>query len=144
MNSPRVFCGTNFSRYLLPAATKLGQGNVFTGVCDSVHSGGGGGVCLSAWWDTTPPRSRHPLGADPPPRPDTPPRAAIPPGLSTPPRLSFLKFKKKIFFDFFFLILIFYFFGGSLPSTPPPRKQTQAYGQWAAGTHPTGMHSCFN
>ena len=24
----------------------------------------------------------------------------------------------------------------------PPRKQTPAYGQWAAGTHPTGMHSC--
>ena len=45
----------------LPAATKLGQGNVFTGVCDSVH--GGGAVCHSASWDT-PPRSRHP-----PPRP---------------------------------------------------------------------------
>ena len=28
----------------LPAATKLGQGNVFTGVCDSVHGGGG---CVS-------------------------------------------------------------------------------------------------
>ena len=26
---------------LLPAATKLGQGNVFTGACDSVHGGGG-------------------------------------------------------------------------------------------------------
>ena len=30
--------------------------------------------------------------------------------------------------------------------TPPradtPRKQTPAYGQRAAGTHPTGMHSC--
>ena len=25
----------------------------------------------------------------------------------------------------------------------PPKKQTPAYGQWAAGTHPTGMHSCF-
>ena len=25
---------------------------------------------------------------------------------------------------------------------PPPRKQTAAYGQRAAGTHPTGMHSC--
>ena len=35
-------------------------------------------------------------------------------------------------FDFFFD-----FFGD-----PPPRKQTQAYGQPAAGTHPTGMHSC--
>ena len=25
----------------------------------------------------------------------------------------------------------------------PPGKNTAAYGQWAAGTHPTGMHSCF-
>ena len=29
-------------------------------------------------------------------------------------------------------------------SRPPPGKQTPAYGQRAAGTHPTGMHSCFN
>ena len=26
---------------LLPPATKLGQGYIFTGVCDSVHGGGG-------------------------------------------------------------------------------------------------------
>ena len=25
---------------------------------------------------------------------------------------------------------------------PPPGKHTPAYGQRAAGTHPTGMHSC--
>ena len=36
----------------------------------------------------------------------------------------------------------------TLDQTPPrdqapPRKQTPAYGQWAAGTHPTGMHSCY-
>ena len=35
------------------------------------------------------------------------------------------------------------------PDTPPPGadptgKQTPAYGLRAAGTHPTGMHSCFN
>ena len=30
------------------------------------------------------------------------------------------------------------------PGTPhPPGKQTPAYGLRAAGTHPTGMHSCF-
>ena len=29
------------------------------------------------------------------------------------------------------------------PGRPPPGKRTAAYGQWAAGTHPTGMHSCF-
>ena len=53
---------------LLPAATKLGQGNVFTGVCDSVQRGG---VSLSACWDATPPRSR-------------PPRVNTPPGADTP------------------------------------------------------------
>ena len=48
----------------------LGQGNVSTGVCDSVH---GGDVCLSAGWDNTPP------GADTPPRPGTPPQEQTPP-----------------------------------------------------------------
>ena len=28
-------------------------------------------------------------------------------------------------------------------SRPPPRKHTPAYGQRVAGTHPTGMHSCY-
>ena len=32
--------------------------------------------------------------------------------------------------------------GGS-DSAPPPQKQTPAYGQWAGGTHPTGMHLVF-
>ena len=39
-------------KIFLPPATKLGQGYVFTCVCDSVH---GEGVCLSACWDTNPP-----------------------------------------------------------------------------------------
>ena len=49
----------------------LGQGNIFAPVCHSVHRG----ICLSAFWDTTPPRSRYlprdqvPPGADPPGRP---------------------------------------------------------------------------
>ena len=45
---------------LLPAATKLGLGNVFTGVCDSVH----GGLCASVHAVIPPARSRHPPGAD--------------------------------------------------------------------------------
>ena len=75
--------------FLLPAATKLGQGNIFTGVCLSM---GGRGVCLSACWDI-PPQSRHPpeqtspLGADTPPPPGSRPpwsRHTPPPGADTP------------------------------------------------------------
>ena len=60
----------------------------------SVCSQGGGGVCLSAWWDTTPqsrhpPRTRHPLGADTPPNSRHPPGnrhplEQTPPGADTP------------------------------------------------------------
>ena len=91
----------NHRNLLLPAATKLGQGNIFTGVCLST---GGMGVCLSAWWDIppweqTPPqsrhhpppeqttlRSRHPLGADTSPREQTPPPGSRHPPKQTPPR----------------------------------------------------------
>ena len=58
----------------LPPATKLVQGYVFTGMCDSVQEG----VCLSACWDT-PPGSRHPLE-------QTPPGADIPQSRHTPRR----------------------------------------------------------
>ena len=60
--------------HLLPAATKLGQGNIFTSVCLST---GGEGVCLSACWDM-PPRST-------PPRPDPLPPTRHPPPGSRPP-----------------------------------------------------------
>ena len=76
--------------------------------------------------DTTPP-SRHSPRADPPgadpqvrhpqvrhPPEQTPPWEQTPPLHQTPPGAD-----------------------------PPPRKQTPAYGQRAAGTHSTGMHSCF-
>ena len=60
-----------------------GQGNIFTPVCHSVHRGG---VCLSY---QTPP-SRHPPGADTPPREQTPPGADTPqskhPLEQTPPQ----------------------------------------------------------
>ena len=67
----------------LPAATKLGQGNVFTGVCDSVNRGGG--VCLSAcWWDTTT-TTTHPW-IRPHPLDQTPPRSRYPPWSRHPPQ----------------------------------------------------------
>ena len=78
-----------------------------------------GGVCLSACWDTHLPRADTPLRADTPkadtpPRADTPRKQTHPLGADTPPRAD----------------------------TPLP-KQTPAYSQRAAGTHPTGMHSCY-
>ena len=93
--------------HFLLAATKLGQGNVFTGVCDSVHRGGLPHCMLGC----QPP----PNQVDPPGTRQTPPRPH-PPGSGRP---------------------------HPGPGRPPPaREQTPAYGQWAAGTHPTGMHSC--
>ena len=58
--------------YSLPAATKLGQGNVFTGACHSVHGGGAASVHAG-------------IPPPPPPREQTPPRADPPPGADTPP-----------------------------------------------------------
>ena len=51
-------CILVFLDSLLLAATKLGQGNVFTGVCDSVHRGGC--VCLSAPPRQVPPQEQTP------------------------------------------------------------------------------------
>ena len=121
---------------------KLGQGNAFTGVCDSVHRGG---------WVSA---SMH--AGMPPPRADTPPPEQTPPGADTPPRSGHHPLPQSR-----------HLLGAdTMPradtTTPPPRsrhppeqtppgtkytpdspqKQTPAYGQPAAGTHPTGMHSC--
>ena len=57
-----------------------GEVNVFTGICDSVHRGD---VCLSACWNTTSPRSRHPPRADTP-WSRQPPWSRHPPGADTP------------------------------------------------------------
>ena len=97
---------------LLPPATKLGQGYIFTGICDSVHRG----VCLSACWDTTPlPRpGRHPhLG----PGRHTPlTRQATPRIRHAPP--------------------------SDQAGSPPRAEHTGRYGQRACGMHPTGMQFC--
>ena len=130
--------------WFITAGTKLGQGNIFTDVCLST-----GGVCLSTCWDKHPPRAdTPPPRPDPfrahtpdqtppeqtppnqnPPLPDTPrdqnppppdqtPLGADTPLDQTPPEQT------------------------HPPDQTPPGKQTPAYGQRAAGTHPTGMHSC--
>ena len=97
----------------LPAAMKLGQGNVFTGVCDSVHRWGVG-VCLSARWDT--PRSRQP----PPPRSrHTPPRADTP-WRRHPPgsRLRHNTVNERpvrILLECILIVLVLNFLGGHMP-----------------------------
>ena len=71
MNPVSIIISTSF---LLPPATKLGQGYLFTGVCDSVHRGGGGSASVHAGItppDQTPPRARHPPNQTPS-RSDTP------------------------------------------------------------------------
>ena len=103
-------------------------------------TGGGLPQCMLGYtpWEQTPPTSRHPHEQTPPHRhppgtdtplwEQTPPRADTPksrhPSEQTPPRVD-----------------------NPQSRHPPesrhlPRKQTPAYGQRAAGTHPTGMHSC--
>ena len=74
------------SAWYLPAATKLGQGNVFTGVCDSVHRGGLPQCMLGYHPPTThPPDQTQPPPNRPPPR-TRPPMTRPPPGADIPPR----------------------------------------------------------
>ena len=92
----------------------LGQGNIFSSVCQEFCSRGG--VCLSTCWDTPPwdqaspradtPRDQAPPGADPL-GPGTSPRAN-PPGTRH----------------------------------PPCAVHAGRYGQQAGSMHPTGMQSC--
>ena len=95
----------------------------------SFCSGGGVSASVHAGIPSPTPRSRHlPQQTAPIPPEQTspaahPPRTRHPQGLSTPnPGTKYNPLGL---------------------STPPPRKQTLAYGQRAASTHPTGMHTCF-
>ena len=129
-----------FECKILPPATKLGQGYIFTGVCDSVHRGvsasvyagipglggllqggllpGGtwsGGVCSGGAWS----RgcllggclSQCMVGYHPK---QTPPKPA-----PSPPRAD------------------------PQDQAPPSTEHAGRYGQCAGGTHPTGMQSCY-
>ena len=89
---------------------------------DQVHPPGPG---TPPWDQVHPPDQVHPRDQVHPPGPGTPPRTRYPPWTrytppwDQPPPLG----------------------SGTPPSglgTPPPPE----YGQQAAGTHPTGMHSC--
>ena len=125
--------------FLLPPANEV----LHLSVSHYVHSGGGG-VCLSACWDTHSPQEQtSPRGADtpleqislggrhspeqtspradthpqeqtPPPRADTHPQEQTHPEADTHPR----------------------------EQTPPCAVHAGRYGQEVGGTHPTGMHTC--
>ena len=83
-----------WNAFLLPPAMKLGQGYVFTGMCDSVHRGVSASVHAGIPpgsrhppWEQTPPRSRHPHEQTPPrsiPPGSKPPHKQTPPGADTP------------------------------------------------------------
>ena len=107
------------SGYFYRPQRSCGQGNVFTGVC--LSTGGCLPQCMLGCHG--PPGSgRHPPWdqGDPPGTRQTPLGPGRPPGTrQTPP-------------------------WDQADTTPPPGKQTPAYGLRAAGTHPTGMHSCQN
>ena len=99
--------GLDFS---LPPPTKLGQGYVFTGVCDSVHGGGvphqvhppGPGARYTPWDQVHPPGPGTPPGTRytprtrytppdqlHPPRNRCPPDQVHPPGPGTPPQTRY-------------------------------------------------------
>ena len=105
-----------WNAFLLLATTKFcGQGNIFAPVFHSVHGGGG----IPEGTEADPPGSRPPPDQALP-RPDTPQTRHTHTMDQTPPR------------------------GRHPPGPDTPRKQTPAYGLRAAGTHPTGMHSCLD
>ena len=125
----------------------LGQGNIFSSVCQEFCSRGGLPQCMLGYHhhphpppqEQTPPRSRHfpPEADNPPPEADPseapPPRSRHPPGADPPPEAD-----------------------TPLEADTPwsrhtaPRKQTPPcavhagrYRQQAYGMHPTGMQSCW-
>ena len=76
-------------RIYLPAATKLGQGNIFTSVCQEFYpqGEGGGGLpqCMLGYITPWSRQTPHPPTRHTPPRADTPADQAHPPGPGTPP-----------------------------------------------------------
>ena len=108
----------------LPATTKLGQGNIFTSVCQEFWRVS---ASVHARIYPPPPEQTPPDQADTPRTWQTPPRTrqTTPPDQAEPPPPPRP--------------------GRHPPGPgrhPPPRKVTPKYGLRAAGTHPTGMHSC--
>ena len=110
-------------------------------------SGGGGSASVHAGIPPSPGKEAPPPGRKHPPRKEAPLEGSTPAQEgSTPPGKEVTPLRRKHSPR-----------EGSTPPwegiTPPPppekeapppgRKHPPAYGQWAGGTHPTGMHSCY-
>ena len=115
-----------------------------------------GGFYLNACWDTNPPGpGKHPPGSDQTPGRPSPLDQADPPQDQTPPppprpgRPPQIRHTPRIRHHHPWIR--HHHPPPPRPDTLPPRsgttspgKQTPAYGLRAAGTHPTGMHSCYS
>ena len=112
---------------------KMGQGNIFHKRVSRILSTGGAG-CLPQCMLGYPPRTMHPPPDQAPPQDQAHPPDQPPPLEQTPPRADTPPDQPPPPWD-----------QAHPPGTrhPPPGKRTAAYGQRAAGTHPTGMHSCW-
>ena len=85
------------------------------------------------------PQSRHPPEQTPPWEQSRPPGPDTPPGPTTPDQIPPSRHPPGSRHSPDQIPPP----GTRTPPPPPPAvKQTPAYGQRAAGTHPTGMHSC--
>ena len=105
----------------LPSATKLRR------LCFYRHVSTQGGVSASVHAGIPPPGAdTHPPQSRPPQEQTPPPGSKYPPPRSDTPPPKFFSF-----FLHFFCILF----------TPPPIQDTATA---ADGTHPTGMHSCYD
>ena len=116
INCVRIYCAQP-----VPPTTKLGQGNIFTGVCDSVYRGS------ASVHAGIPPPTPSPRTRQAPPGPGTPPGTRHPkdqtPCNQAPPQDQTLPPPR--------------------PGIPLGAEHTGRYGQRAGGMHPTGMQSCY-
>ena len=110
----------------------MGQGNKFTGVCLSTRGGCltqifGGGVCSKFWGGRVWPKFSG---------------GGVWPKFTGGSAPNFRGGEgSEIFFSFFFQFIFPPKNSSGMHNLPPP--PTPRDGQCAAGTHPTGMHSCF-
>ena len=124
-----VIFDSKISTWFLPAATKLWPRCCFYRCLSFIlFTGGVSGEPPLDHWE--PPWTiENPPGRENPPEPrENPPTGRTPPWPGRPPRTRENPPSRE---------------NPPGPRWPLPRKNTAAYGEWAAGTHPTRMHSCF-